>query len=295
MLELLLIPVLIILSLLYVKFKKAYLTQVFIIVNFIVFIVYVIAAQIESPVAFSMTDNLTFVPARLGEIRYLPSIITSMFMHATPLHLIGNSLILYLIGLPLEERIGTRKWGIIYFVTGIAATLSFYIMNINSGTYLLGASGAIFGIGGAMLVLYPKDRIPMFIGPIFIRNAPVWLAVGSLFVIETVLTMMVVNDNVAHIAHVGGTMAGIILAPMLVKAELEESRKTLDINVLKTLAQTEEEKTIISKVENEEVEDVRNAWLDQFFSTVQCPECGTKLKRASKIRCKCGQEYVLMK
>jgi len=295
MLELLLIPVLIILSFLYVKFKKAYLTQVLIIANFIVFIIFVIVDQIGSPMAFSMADNLTFVPARMFQIQYLPTIITSMFMHADPLHLIGNCLILYLIGLPLEERIGTRKWGIIYFVTGIAATLSFYVMNIDSGSHLLGASGAIFGIGGAMLVLYPKDRIPMFIGPIFIRNAPVWLAVGSLFVIETVLVMMVVNDNVAHIAHVGGAMAGIILAPMLVKAELAESRKILDINVLRALAYTEDEKGIISKIENEEVEDVRNAWLDQFFTTAKCPGCGTKLERASKIKCTCGDEYRLMK
>ena len=177
MLELLLIPVLIILSFLYVKFKKAYLTQVLIIANFAVFIFYIVVAQIGSPMAYSMAENLTFMPARLGEIQYLPSIITSMFMHADPIHLIGNCLILYLIGLPLEERIGTRKWGIIYFATGIAATFSYYIMNIDSGSHLLGASGAIFGIGGAMLVLYPKDRIPMFIGPIFIRNAPVWLAV----------------------------------------------------------------------------------------------------------------------
>ena len=295
MLELLLIPVLIILSFLYVKFKKAYLTQVLIIANFIVFIVFVIVDQIGSPMAFSMYDNLTFVPARLGDIQYLPTIITSMFMHADPIHLIGNCLILYLIGLPLEERIGTRKWGIIYFVTGIAATLSFYVMNMDSGTHLLGASGAIFGIGGAMLVLYPKDKIPMFIGPIFIRNAPVWLAVGSLFVIETVLTMMVVQDNVAHIAHVGGAMAGIILAPMLVKHELAEARKVLDIDVLRALASTEEERDIITKIENEDVEDVKNAWLDQFFTTVKCPSCETKIERAGKIKCSCGQEYQLMK
>lgn len=295
MLELLLIPVLLILSFLYVKFKKAYLTQVLIIANFIVFIIFVIADMMQSPLAFNMHDNLTFVPARLGDIQYLPSIISSMFMHADPLHLIGNCLILYLIGLPLEERIGTRKWGIIYFATGIAATLSFYVMNMDSGSHLLGASGAIFGIGGAMLVLYPKDRIPMFIGPIFIRNAPVWLAVGSLFVMEIVLLMMVVQDNVARIAHVGGVMAGIILAPMLVKAELAESRKALDINVLRALAATEDEKNIITKIEDEEVVDVRDAWLDQFFTTAKCQECGTKLERASKIKCSCGQEYKLMK
>ncbi|MCK5037931.1 MAG: rhomboid family intramembrane serine protease [Thermoplasmata archaeon] len=295
MLELLLIPVLIILSFLYVKFKKAYLTQVLIIANFAVFIFYVVVAQIGSPMAYSMAENLTFMPARLGEIQYLPSIITSMFMHADPIHLIGNCLVLYLIGLPLEERIGTRKWGIIYFATGIAATFSYYIMNIDSGSHLLGASGAIFGIGGAMLVLYPRDRIPMFIGPIFIRNAPVWLAVGSLFVIETVLVMMAVEDNVAHIAHVGGAMAGIILAPMLVKHELAEARKVLDIDVLRSLATTEEERDIITKVENEEVEDVRNAWLDQFFTTAKCPACSRKIQRASKIKCECGQEYGLMK
>jgi membrane associated rhomboid family serine protease len=284
MLEYLPIPLIIIGSLVYAKWKNAYLTQVMVIANFFIFI-YVLALNYVNHQLFNeMRDAFTFMPARFGQIEYLPSIITSMYMHADPFHLIGNILVLYLIGLPLEERIGSRNWGIVYFTTGIAATLFFFAFHPNSATYLLGASGAIFGLGGALLVLYPRDRIPMMIGPIFSTRAPVWLAVGAMFVIETFLVSMAVQDGVAHIAHIGGIVSGIVIAPMIVKRRAINNDSTLDFELLRRMARTDSDNLILDKIERETEADVRQAWLEFFFQdAARCPKCRRKLKNLIRI------------
>ena len=297
MLEYLPIPAIIIGSLIYAWWRKAYLTQVMVIANFLVF-VYVLALNYIDPALFyDMRDAYTFMPSRFGEIAYLPSIITSMYMHADPFHLIGNVLILYLIGLPLEERIGSRNWGIIYFMTGISATMMFFLFHADSNSYLLGASGAIFGLGGALLVLYPRDRIPMLIGPIFSSRAPVWLAVGTMFVLETFLVSMAVNDGVAHIAHVGGIFCGILLAPLLVKSVKEPEGSSLDFELLRQMARTESDNLMVDKIEKEKEPDVRQAWLEFFFQdAARCPHCKRKLKEYHpKITCECGKTWKVRK
>lgn len=297
MLEYLPIPIIIIGSLIYAKWKNAYLTQVMVIANFFVFI-YVLALNYTDWQLFhEMRDAFTFMPARFGQIEYLPSIITSMYMHADPFHLIGNILVLYLIGLPLEERIGSKNWGIIYFTTGIAATLFFFIFHPDSTTYLLGASGAIYGLGGALLILYPRDKIPMMIGPIFSTRAPVWLAVGAMFVIETFLVSMAVQDGTAHIAHIGGIVCGIVIAPMLVKKTENSNDTNLDFELLRRMARDEAEQQMLDKIEKETEEDVRQAWLEFFFqNAARCPNCKRLLKEYKpKITCECGKTWKVRK
>jgi len=295
MLEYIPIPAIIIGSLVYAKWKNAYLTQVMVISNFFIFFYVLALLYTDWAVFFNIRNAFTFVPARFPQIDYLPSIITSMFMHADALHIIGNILILYLIGLPLEERVGTKNWGIIYFITGIAATMMFFIFHANSTTYLLGASGAIYGLGGALLVLYPKDRIPMLIGPIFSSRAPVWLAVGIMFVVETFLVSVAVQDGVAHIAHVGGMFCGIFIAPMLVKNAKSKDESDLDFELLRQMARSDSDHLIIDKIEKENEDDVREAWLEFFFQdAARCPKCQRRLKVFKpKITCECGNEIIL--
>ncbi|MCK5024120.1 MAG: rhomboid family intramembrane serine protease [Thermoplasmata archaeon] len=292
MLEYVPIPAIIIASLIYAKWKNAYLTQVMVIANFFIFIYVLALNYIDQSLFYDMRDVFTFVPARFGDIAYLPSIITSMYMHADPFHLIGNVLILYLIGLPLEERIGSKNWGIIYFTTGIVATMMFYIFHPASTSFLLGASGAIYGIGGALLVLYPKDRIPMFIGPIFSTRAPVWLAVGTMFILSTFLVMMSIDDGVAHLAHFGGIVCGIFLAPMIVKDNEKKENAGIDIQLLREMAMTPDDILMVDKIEKETEPDIRDAWLEFFFQdAARCPNCRRKLKEFKpKITCECGKE-----
>jgi membrane associated rhomboid family serine protease len=298
LIELVPIPAIIIGCLLYALWKKPYLTQVFVIANFIIFLYLFVLNRLSDPTAvelgWSVFHNQTFVPVRFGQIEYLPSILTSMFMHLDPLHLIGNVLILYLIGLPLEERIGTKNWAIIYFTTGIVATLSFFLLHTSSEVHLLGASGAIFGVGGALLILYPRDKIPMFLGPFFTTRAPVWLSVGLMFVIESILVSMSIQDGVAHIAHVGGIVCGIVIAPLIVRERVIKSK--IDFEVLKQMALTKEDALIVDKIERETEKDVQEAWLDFFFTeAARCPKCRRRVDRADTIKCECGRVIDVMK
>jgi membrane associated rhomboid family serine protease len=295
MLELVPIPVIIIVSLLFAAWKRSYLSQVFVVALFIVYIYQFALEMSDNALAQNLCDYQSFVPVNFGRIEYAPSLISSMFMHAGPIHLIGNVLILYLLGLPLEERIGTRNWGIIYFVTGIVATLSFFLLHMDSDSHLLGASGAIFGIGGAFLILYPRDKIPMILGFFFTTRAPVWLAVGLMFAVESLLVFYEGIDNVAHIAHIGGIVCGIVIAPLIVRKK-EKKETNLEFDVLRTMTIKDGDRAMVEKIENETEEDVREAWLDYFFKNVaRCPKCKRHVERADVIECECGQVIKITK
>ena len=297
MLEYLPIPAIIIGSLIYAKWKNAYLTQVMIIANFFIFAYVFFFMRFDYWHGRDILEAFMFQPSRFGELISFPTLITSMFLHADPFHLIGNVLILYLIGLPLEERIGSKNWGIIYFSTGFIATMMFYMFHPTSTSFLLGASGAIYGIGGALLVLYPKDRIPMFIGPIFTSRAPVWLAVGSMFVLSTFLVMMAIDDGVAHLAHFGGIVSGIFLAPIIVKNKETQESAGLDYEMLRQMARSDTDKQMVDKIERETEADVRDAWLEFFFQdAARCPNCKRLLKEYKpKITCECGKSWKVRK
>jgi membrane associated rhomboid family serine protease len=308
MLEYIPIPAIIIGSLLYAWWKKAYLTQVMVISNFFIFLYVFLLIQMDNTAGDGMIEAFTFVPARIADPLYLPTIITSMYMHLSPIHLISNILILYLIGLPLEERIGSGKWGIIYIASGIAGTLLYFLFNLGSEVHLLGASGAIFGLGGALLILYSKDEIPMFLGPIFSSRAPVWAAVGIMFVWETVLVFLQVDDGTAHVAHIGGIVCGIFLAPAIVKKTIKAREINLDFPLLKQMALKPEDLLMVEKIENETELDVKKAWLEFYLKeAARCPKCRRHLGEGyeksgkspatpgAKIDCACGLSYNIWK
>jgi len=303
MLEYLPVPLIMIGSLAYAWWRRAYLTQVTVIALFFIFLYVFIPLWMGNPVADRVIDAYTFSSSRIGDIGYAHTIVTSMFMHAMPMHLISNVLILYLIGLPLEERIGTKRWGALFIAGGIAGTLMYFVFDMSSTAYLLGASGAIFGLGGALLILYPNDRIPMLLGPIFSMRAPVWAAVGIMAAWETVLVYLQTGDGTAHTAHLGGFACGLFLAPVLVRKTEMRKTKELDLGVLRSMAFGPEDARMLEKVENETEPDVRRAWLEFFLKeAARCPKCRRRLgesyakdgknpAEAGPIICACGESY----
>ena len=102
-----------------------------------------------------LSTNLKIIPPFL-------SIITSMFLHGGWMHLIGNMTYLYIFGDNIEETLGKTKFIIFYFLTGGSAALSQAILDPNSTIPMIGASGAIAGVLGAYLVLFPKAKIKVF-------------------------------------------------------------------------------------------------------------------------------------
>lgn len=197
-------------------------------------------------------------------------------------------LFLYLIGTPLESRIGGKRFAAVYFTAGIVGVLAESLAQWGSGVLIVGASGAISGAMGAMLILYPRDEIAFFLGPIFLPRIPVWIGVGSWFGLQVFLAFWD-GGAVAYTAHLGGFLAGIALAYIGgMDTEKKEVRR-VDVDELSSLVTTPELKQILDKVEGETEEGVRRAWLEHFAERAVCPSCGSHMMlEGNKIKCECG-------
>ena len=173
----------------------------------------VIIYLVVSSLAYNNPGIMDFVALKPLDIlagRNLWTIFTSMFMHASPWHLIMNMLSLIFLGSFLERLIGKRRFIWIYFLSGIFASLFFVffasLFNIDINASAVGASGAIFGIAGTLAVLTPK--LPVFI--MFIPIAmPMWFAIILIMVVLWVLSL-IANLPIGNTAHLGGLIVGLI-------------------------------------------------------------------------------------
>lgn len=147
------------------------------------------------------------------------TLLTSMFMHGSWMHLLGNMLYLWIFGDNIENRLGRTRYIIFYLLTGIIASLSHVFSTVmstqNSVVPSLGASGAISGVLGAYLMLFPKRKVKMFIIRAVI-DVPSWVALGAWIVLQVVMGLGLLGGDaggggVAYAAHIGGFLAGLIL------------------------------------------------------------------------------------
>lgn len=161
------------------------------------------------------------------------AIFTSMFLHGGWMHLIGNMWFLWIFGNNIEDSLGHTRFMVFYILTGLAAAGGHILSDPSSPVPMVGASGAISGIMGAYLLLYPRVRIlTLFFFFIFIRILPVpaWIILGYWFLIQVVSgTSAGAGAGVAFWAHVGGFLAGLALVKpfenkQLVKAKREHVR-----------------------------------------------------------------------
>jgi membrane associated rhomboid family serine protease len=147
-------------------------------------------------------------------------LVTSMFLHASFLHVAGNMLFLWIFGDNVEDHIGHFAYLVFYMASGVAAGLTHILLNQASRVPSVGASGAIAGVMGAYFILYPKARVLIWFPPIFFFHVPAWLMLGYWFVgnflsgtataiAETSQTST--SGGIAFWAHVGGFVAGVIM------------------------------------------------------------------------------------
>lgn len=146
------------------------------------------------------------------------TIFTSMFIHGGFMHLAGNMMFLWVFGDNIEDRFGHVRYLVFYLVAGIAATLAQWAINTDSQAPLIGASGAISGVLGAYLVIYPYNRIKALIVLYIItvlELRAMWL-LGAWFawqLIQGSISLgMADSVGVAFFAHIGGFVAGMVLA-----------------------------------------------------------------------------------
>ena len=141
------------------------------------------------------------------------TLLSSMFMHASWAHIIGNMLYLWIFGDNIEDRIGSGKFLIFYLLCGLAASAAHIMFGPESVIPSLGASGAIAGVLGAYLVLFPKKSVRVLMARQIV-NMPAFIVLGMWIVLQVFSQISVVGTEgggVAYMAHIGGFAAGLAL------------------------------------------------------------------------------------
>jgi membrane associated rhomboid family serine protease len=158
-------------------------------------------------------------------------VLTSMFMHGSWEHLIGNMVFLWVFGNNIEDSMGHLRFVLFYLLCGLAAALAHVYLSPASAVPAVGASGAISGIMGAYIVLYPRVRVHTWFPPFFFFDVPAVFLLGYWFFIQ--LAMGVVSfgpemgeqGGVAVWAHVGGFVAGLVLIKLFEKRSLTSAKR----------------------------------------------------------------------
>lgn len=182
---------------------------------------------------YRVFDSYGMIPARLSAGAGVEGLFTSMFLHAGWMHLAGNMLFLWIFGDNIEDVLGHLGFALFYLAAGVAAALMQYAADPGSAIPMVGASGAIAGVMGAYLLLFPKARVDVLvIFIIFFRifAIPAWAVLGLWFTMQLVggWSMAAEDGGVAYWAHAGGFLAGLalILRPWLRRGGPEFWTKT---------------------------------------------------------------------
>jgi membrane associated rhomboid family serine protease len=176
--------------------------------------------------AYFVEDNFVMVPSEIVDGQRLYTLFTSMFMHAGWFHLLGNMLYLYIFGDNIEDVFGHLGYLIFYLISGLAAAFGHILAMLYAPTIssligitipsdltsgLIGASGAISGVLGAYIVLYPRAQV-LTIVLYVILPVPAILFLGFWFVMQWLYGVFDVSGGVAYFAHIGGFITGMFLA-----------------------------------------------------------------------------------
>jgi len=263
-------------------------------------------------------QNLMFVlgalvPALGFDPLELHRYVSAAWMHAGLMHLLGNAIVILLVGIPLELRLGRGRFLAIYIIGALGGNIGWTLANLGSWTPSIGASGAAFGLLGCYMACWPKDEIEFPI--ILIRKWPISLIVFIKLGLEIMQygllsTEHALADNVAHLAHITGffaaylagrpiarngpvppgvedggpTMAGMIggesrlLRGRLAALDTDPwaaAGKALEGPALRTLERLRDE--------GDELE-TREAWLEALVEVAQCPVCDAPLQIALEQR-----------
>ncbi|HJR35315.1 MAG TPA: rhomboid family intramembrane serine protease [Gemmatimonadales bacterium] len=192
------------------------------VVTYILIALNVLFFLVEMSGGEAFIQRWAFVPRRFladpgGDFLTL---FTAMFMHAGWLHLLGNMLYLWIFGDNVEDRFGHAKFVIFYLVCGVAATFAQLAFSADSAVPNLGASGAVAGVLGAYLLLYPRGRVHVMMGR-GVVPAPALVVIGLWFVLQLFSGIGSVSSaaddqgGVAYMAHIGGFVMGFMLTFVL--------------------------------------------------------------------------------
>ncbi len=212
------------------RFSTPYVTYFIVGLNVLIFL-FELSVRAEGPRALAgfmyefgvvpreITGILTGAPHISLTAAFIP-ILTSMFLHASFFHILGNMWVLWIFGDNIEDYLGHFTYLVFYLLCGVAASITHILLNANSGVPSVGASGAIAGVMGAYFLLYPRARVltvvPVFF--LFFWWLPAWIVLGYWFLAQflsgaatSVAYTSETGGGIAFWAHVGGFVAGILL------------------------------------------------------------------------------------
>jgi len=203
-----------------------YVTTTLIVLNVLVFLLELAQGQ-------QFIEEWAFIPAQFSDQpgAEAVTIFSAMFMHGGWMHLIGNMLFLWIFGDNVEDRIGHGKFLVFYLLAGLAATFAQYTFNPDSGIPNVGASGAIAGVLGAYLVMFPQARVNVLLGRQIVAM-PAFIVLGLWIVFQLISgvgTIAYTDESadvggIAYMAHIGGFVAGLAMG--VIGRGLWQSRDT---------------------------------------------------------------------
>ena len=255
-------------------------SQSLVFINFAIFAVWAIMYRFSPQSGIEALVELGFRSMYLESPEFgLLTLISAMFMHGGPMHLLMNMLILILLGVPFEDRIGSRAFLRIYLISGIIGSLVTGSISVWNETGLetinIGASGAVFGIMGGFALLYPRDEIPMLLGPIFMHRVPVLLATLVFIGMETLYVGLGTEDGIGHGTHMASFIAGVFLAPYFTsKKEVETNLEIGLERLVKLSGITKKGNYELQMIKDSDEPELIDAWLDKFWELQECPDCG---------------------
>lgn len=196
--------------------RLPWVTYILMVANIGVFLSYVPILS-DDRALYEFYNAYALVPARIGQGYGFEGLLTSMFLHGGWMHLAGNMLFLFIYGDNVEEEMGHFWFLFFYLVAGIAAGLTQVAFDPASRVPMVGASGAIAGVMGAYLLLFPKAKVDiLIIFIVFFRIIPIpaWILLMLWFALQFIggITSPADAGGVAYWAHAGGFVAGLLLA-----------------------------------------------------------------------------------
>ena len=260
-------------------------------------------------VTYWVWSDFVLVPVRTTEPMFWHTLVSAGFLHSQGdmMHVLGNVIILALVGVPLEQRLGRRRFVAVYLIGLLGGSLGWVAFNADSFRPALGASGAAFGLLGAYLSGWPKDEIPFPL--LLIRPWPVVLIALLYFGLELVRALATmdagVSSGIAHMAHIGGFIAAYALLPLVARggpvemgvvdggpsnADAHSAKRKRMKAVMIDLRTIEDPWTqrghdvpkalrepLKKLVQASDEPETRTAWMEHLADAGRCPECEAPL------------------
>ena len=289
-------------ALLYSYWKKALLPFTLAVACFVIYGLEV-ASNDAIWIDLSLYHGVTYFPilasgftlVALPPISPAWTFVTYQFLHASIEHLLFNMLALLLIAPVFEERIGSLRFGVLYFAGGVVGAAAFLVWNFATPVLLVGASASISSVIGGYARLYPRDRVTLFLPLPGIPSIPIIdLAIGFIL-LETLLSFvpgfLPFLGSIAWLAHVFAMIFGIFVAPLVMKIPVGRQRplRKMSFDAWRAYATTPELRSILEEAERADLPEIRDAWLEKFVKAMRCPQCGGPVKRSlGRLTSPCG-------